>query len=299
MFSSSDGVVINNEVNCPNDKYIKKFLWSSYFHDSSIINIKYKQDKKTLMMQIESSHDIDHDEALNKFNGNRKAIKSYVNKNKNKYRYILEFSGCEYFEQQVSDLGWEYIFGYFKDSARLKINKKSKNKLYHYRIIISGGYIDIIFSKFTIKKMQGEISIKNSKIKNIKDSWLNDFLEKYKSCILSNGEVNVRKAKDKLESGNEWEKGCMLHYFTYYTQKPVLKYAKVILESDWDEFDISRSCAINAIGMQGDEADIPLLLKEYVNIEKKCIQDELSRGVATLTKRHVMDAIEMVNLRNM
>jgi len=43
VFNSAYGVIINDEINCPNNKYIKHFLWTSYFHDSEIIDIELER----------------------------------------------------------------------------------------------------------------------------------------------------------------------------------------------------------------------------------------------------------------
>ena len=36
---------IEHEIECPNDKYIKHYLWRDYFHDSSIETIEFKNSK--------------------------------------------------------------------------------------------------------------------------------------------------------------------------------------------------------------------------------------------------------------
>lgn len=59
MLNSAYGVVINDEINCPDNKYIKHFLWASYFHDSKIISIELEKISNQLVLVIESVYDID------------------------------------------------------------------------------------------------------------------------------------------------------------------------------------------------------------------------------------------------
>ena len=67
----------------------------------------------------------------------------------------------------------DFIFCYFKESAKLKlIERDTGKKKYHLRIITSSGYMDIIFSEFSIKKVEGKITIKDKKIREYKTQWL-------------------------------------------------------------------------------------------------------------------------------
>ncbi|NLN48535.1 MAG: hypothetical protein GX154_05505 [Clostridiales bacterium] len=171
LFSSVGGVIINNEIDCPNNKYIKHFLWTSYFHDSKIISTKLKRQSDQLVLLIESIYDIDRD--WYKLEGGKKEKLKYIQDNKNQYRYKLYFNECMFFNHEAYGNDNDFIFCYFKESAKLKlIERDTGKKKYHLRIITSSGYMDIIFSEFSIKKVEGKITIKDKKIREYKTQWL-------------------------------------------------------------------------------------------------------------------------------
>ncbi|WMM26015.1 hypothetical protein RBU61_04900 [Tissierella sp. MB52-C2] len=299
MFNSAYGVIINDEINCPNNKYIKHFLWTSYFHDSEIISIKLERKSNQLVLLIESIYDIDKD--WGKLEGSRKEKRKYMQDNNNRYIYKLCFNECMFFNHESYDGSNDFIFCYFKRSAKLKMIEKNTGKeKYHLRIVTSGGYIDIIFSEFVIKKVEGRIVIKDKQIKNYKIQWLEklaNYLEGY--FMRENNEVDDEKLKRNLFEGDDMERCIALYYFLNYTNESIIKYAYDILDLDKDYYELSRSYAITAIGQQGSKKDIPILIEEYLDIERKYSREEEYYGNALLSKRHVMDAIEMINYCNM
>lgn len=70
----------------------------------------------------------------------------------------------------------DYINGRFKNSVVLqKIIKKTNKQYYHFRISTDDGYLDIIFSKFKIKKSTGRIYIKDIKAEDYNLKWLQQY----------------------------------------------------------------------------------------------------------------------------
>lgn len=290
-----------NEIKCPNDKYIKHFLWSDYFHDSKITMIQFNNSKgkenycpDQVILTLESCNDIDKD--WDKLKGTDTEKKTYINENKDKYKYDLYFSNCKYFNYEKSIMANDYINGRFKDTAILHKIKKSTNKLYyHFRIATDDGYLDIIFSKFKIRKLIGRIRIKDTEIKDYHINWL----QKYNRGILlmKNGEFDKIKLIELITKGDDVERYYTLLYFMKYTKETIINYARDIMLLDWDNYEMSKIMAISVIGKQGSKNDIPMLIEKYFTIESKFSRGGMCYCSTLLPKRHVMDAIEYIKYR--
>lgn len=295
-----------HEIKCPNDKYIKHFLWSDYFHDSKIQMIEFNNSKGNekifpdqIVLTIKSCRDIDNE--WDRLNGTKIEKEIYITDNKNKYIYNLYFVDCKYFNYEKSIKVNDYINGRFKNTAILQKITKSTNKYYyHFRISTDDGYLDVIFSKFKIKKLIGRIYIKDTQIRNneIKDYNIN-WLKKYDKGILlmENGELNKMKLLELMNSGDDVERYYALYYFMKYDNETVTDYARNIIRLDWDDYEMSKIMAISLIGNQGDRQDLPALLKEYFAVEERLSNDSTCYCSTLLPKRHIMDAIEKIKYR--
>lgn len=290
-----------NEIKCPNDKYIKHYLWRDYFHDSQITMIQFNDSKgknnycpDQVVLTIESCIDMDKD--YDKLKGTDTEKKNYINENKVKYTYNLYFSDCKYFNYEKSIMANDYINGRFKDTAILHKIIKSTNKLYyHFRIATDDGYIDIIFSKFRIRKLIGRIRIKDIEIKDYHINWL----EKYNKGILlmENGELDKIKLIELMCKGDDIERYYTLFYYMNYTKDTIITYAREIMLLDWDNYEMSKIMAISVIGKQGCKNDIPMLTEEYFSIEAKYSREGICFCSTLLPKRHFMDAIDFIKYR--
>lgn len=290
-----------NEITCPNDKYIKYYLWSDYFHDSKIKTIEFNNSKRKdnnwpdqVILTLESCIDIDME--WDKLKGTGIEKKAYVTNNKAKYMYNLHFIDCKYFNYEKSININDYINGRFKDTAILQKIKKATNKVYyHFRIATDDGYIDVIFSKFKIKKAIGRINIKDTETKEYHIQWL----QKYNDGILlmENGELNKINLLELLSNGDDIERYYVLHYFMKCTDETIINYARDIMQLDWDNFEMSKIMAISIIGMMGNRNDLPLLFDEYFTVEERLSKGGICYCSTLLPKRHVMDAIEKIKYR--
>lgn len=290
-----------NEIECPKDKYIKYYLWSDYFHDSKIKTIEFSNSKgkdnycpDQVVLTLESCIDVDME--WDKLKGTDIEKRAYVEKNKSKYIYKLYFSDCKYFNYEKSILANDYINGRFKSTAILQKIIKSANKLYyHFRIATDDGYLDIIFSKFKIKKLIGRIRIKDTEIKDYNINWL----QKYDKGVLlgENGELDDKKILEIMKNGDDIERYYALYYFINYTNEIMIDYARDIMLLDWDNFETCKSMAISVIGIQGNKKDLPLLFEEYFIMEERISKQNVCYGSILLPKRHIMDAIEKIKYR--
>ena len=66
-----------HEIFCPDNKGIRNYLWSDYFHDSEIVNVSFDRQKRTVILTIECIRD--QDEIWDKLKGDREARWAYVN----------------------------------------------------------------------------------------------------------------------------------------------------------------------------------------------------------------------------
>ena len=136
------------EAEFPLEKATQKFLVSDYFHDSRIQDIKMDHRKHELIIRLQCCRDWE--------------TANVGSLDDAQYTYYLRFSGVYGF-RSVTELRWtDYINGRFKQTAWLnEQQQRTKSKLYQFRMGLSDGYIDLLFSRFSIRKASGRISYKD------------------------------------------------------------------------------------------------------------------------------------------
>jgi len=290
-----------NEIECPSDKYIKYFLWSDYFHDSKIETIHFCNSKgekyhrpNQVVITIESCRDIDAE--WDRLKGTYDEKKDYISKNRSKYLYNLYFDDCKYFNYEKSLFVNDYINGRFKNSSTLqKIMKNTNKYYYHFRIGTDDGFLDVVFSKFRIKKSIGRIYIKDIEVTDYNIAWL----QKYNkgNLLMQDGQLDEIKLLELLNTGDGEERYFALYYFIMYTKEKIINYARDIMDLGWDNYECAKIMAIHAIGVQGDKSDEQLLIKEYFAVEGRLTKQNVCYCSTLLPKRHIMDAIEKIKYR--
>ena len=136
------------EAEFPLKKTIRKFLVSDYFHDSRIIDIKMDHRKHELIISLQCCRDWE--------------TANVGSLDDAQYTFFLRFSGVYGFHSLTESRTSEYINGRFKQTAWLnEQQQRTKRKLYQFRIGLSDGYIDLIFSSFSIRKAVGRISYRD------------------------------------------------------------------------------------------------------------------------------------------
>ena len=133
------------EAEFPLEKAVQKFLVSDYFHDSEIRSAELNSTRRELVIRLQCRRDWE--------SAGEGAFEDA------RYTYILRFS-CVHGFRSVTDLCWpEYINGRFKQTAWLRERQKqTKRKLYQFRIGLADGFLDILFSHFSVRKETGRIS---------------------------------------------------------------------------------------------------------------------------------------------
>lgn len=249
-----------HEIECPDKRELRGFLWVDYFHDSSIMKIDFNEEKHVLNMDVlcdtdfEQMYDIKIDE-------NEKLMRCIYN---------LKFEGILYFSMQRHFECGDWINGRFKNSARLKnLQCKSKVCIYHYRIQLADGYCDIIFKRFSIHKKLGNIKYKD---------WQFKAYNRYgtaKSYIFDD-------CLQKALNGDDFDRFYAMEELYNNNAKEVYEIAKknILIEDN----DDSSAISAYIIGKMGNKADIGLLIEYYKQILKK---------ENFLLLRNAMDSIEL------
>lgn len=193
-----------HEIEDIRDRYLRYFFGYDYFHDGVIHNIEVLNDtdiELTISCFREWEQDLHNKQILLTEEGND--FKQHISDDQ--YKYKCTFKDCRYFNTEIIENGYIYLNGRFKDSVIVrKINKGNKRFL-HYRIQTTGGYIDIVFSKFQIKRVLGKINIPN-RVSNI--TIFEHIRRKYEN-------TNIETIRNTAEFGDDIDKMFAISYLGY------------------------------------------------------------------------------------
>lgn len=133
------------EAEFPLEKAVQKFLLSDYFHDSHICYVEFDSIRREALIRLQCCRDWEN------------SAKGSLDDPQ--YTYILHFYGVCGFRNITELRSADYINGRFKNTAWLnEQQKRTKRKVYQYRIEVSDGYLDILFARFSIRKAVGRIT---------------------------------------------------------------------------------------------------------------------------------------------
>jgi len=262
-----------HEITCPDNKGIRNYLWYDHFHDSNIVDISFNHRKGLAVMALESCRDIDN--MWDKLKGDFDVRRAYIDENIDSFTYILTFKRAKYFHSERLVMGDDYINGRFKDTAMLKkLIAENKKQLYHFRIQTNDGFIDVIFSDFTIKKKAGRVKYP-----------INEIIR----------QTNKRFTEDAIKTalnGDDFGRFLAMREL-YQENDPML--LDIARKNLWFDDD-GDACLYSAylLGKLGDTNDIPNLLEIYLKIEERPV----FRYNAVQPKRIVLDAIELIHYRD-
>lgn len=152
----------HHEIPCPEDRAIRKFLWSDYFHDADLNHIEH--DRPAIGdLTIQAACVWEMDELWPSIPGETREEKlaTFDQHLAPHITYRLRFHRVRHFEH-VIDRTWlgmeEILCGRFKDTPLLRRLQAAVGKpLYHLRFRTSCGYMDIVFERFTIRKVAGRV----------------------------------------------------------------------------------------------------------------------------------------------
>ena len=255
-----------NEFKQINNKKLEDFFGNDYFHDGFILFIE-SFEEQTVKMRFACER-----EWANEQTNTGDWFDQILNED---YHYNVYFKDCLYLNMEINDFPIEYINGRFKNSAKLKlINKESGKSNYHLRMqIASGGFIDIIFSDFSIEKLNGDIP-------TFEDSILSHYYHisnRFDSSLDISDIRNISIDEDHFNRD-----GAIVHLFNLndpFAQEAAIKG----LESEEDDVKI---VAIFVLGHLADVQIMPKLLTLWANTD------------FPIMKRHILDSVEKIIERN-
>lgn len=259
---------------------MRKFLWCDYFHDSIISDISFssalekaRPHKDCVTLTIHCRRD--WEKAYTPPLANARPDNGWAFLTNGDFTYFLLFCGVEYFEIVNEFSSIEYLNGRFKNTQAVREwNVGGKRLYYHFRIQILGGYMDIIFNGFKIKKAIGRVNYSAKE-------YLFDRVfprEAAETCPSQQPVFPVDTAVDDFDCFIEMQK-------LFRENSPALAaYARQCLKSALPIKD-AKPYAAYVLGKVGEKSDLDLVREIYFQAKSK------------LQKRHILDAIESLEAR--
>ncbi len=266
-----------HEIECPPNRGIMNYLWYDYLHDSTISNIVFDHNREWVTFTLECCYDID--QKWDKLKWNREERNSYIDQHKDEFIYILSFKGVRYFHDERLIMYNDYLNGRFKNSAILcKLKAETKKPLYHFRMKIDDGYIDIIFSDFQVKKRLGRVKYPVHQI----------FYHSESASLID---------KQTALTGDDYDRFNSMQKLYQANDESILE---IVRENLYLRDDFEDSCLYSAylLGKLGDKSDLNNLFELYLNIESYLIKNSICRCSTLLPKRNILDAIELIKFKN-
>lgn len=261
-----------HEISDIKDRNLRYFFAYDYFHDGTIHNIQIVDDKS---IEITITCYREWEDNYNLGKGFSSSAEGYVDFRSHlfddKYRYICYFEDCKYYNSEILENGYVFLNGRFKDSAKVReLNNSSRKRYLHFRIQATGGYIDIIFSKFQVRKATGEVRIPKQ-VSNI--TLFEHVTKKF-------NKVDIENIRELARTGDDIDKLFALQYLGYINDPLAVGLAiNALKEED------ARIASFWILGNYGDTDIVPILFNEWSSAEG-------------LLKRHAQDAIEKIVYRN-
>jgi hypothetical protein len=263
-----------HEIACPDNRAIRKYLWEDYFHDSKITDIKFDKSSNKVVLTLESNTDLN--DAFEKFKMNHEEFWEYVSRNINKFTYELIFIGAQHVQIERRLDSSDYINGRFKDTALVnKLSIGRKKKLYHFRIKVADGFLDVIFSDFNIRKKEGNVDYKvhNTSFQFMPDNLLD--------------EIEIVKLAKHGEDFERYKAMKELYEMGYPNLLDIVRHNMDLN----DELEDTCFYACFLLGILGEQEDIINLLHIFCRI------DCFYKSSQYLIKKNILDAIEKITGR--
>ena len=275
----------HHEIPCPDDRAIRKFLWSDYFHDADLNHIRH--DHPAIGdLSIQATCVWEMDKHWPSIPGETREEKlAYFDQHlAPNITYHLRFHRVRHFEHVISRtwLGVEEIIcGRFKDTPlRRRLQKTFGKPLYHLRFRTSCGYMDIVFEHFSIRKMTGRVDYR----------WTEDISRDYWHESMA---ADARSALEALSAAPE-------HTLAEYDRESLLTarlftcaetgdldgvrtLARQIVAGTDERASFAAEYAVYLLGFHGDAGDLPTLTQLLFRPDAE-----------SLTTRNTRDAIERI-----
>jgi len=270
----------SHEIPCPEDRAMRKFLWSDYFHDSMLLRIE--PDGVTLCITLRSERDTD---ALwPTLPGTREEKLVQLDALAPRLTYTLRFHGTQQYRYTLEGMPYhkdEFLNARFKDTPLLRrLQEQSGKPLYHLRIQTACGLIDVVFERFTLRKQEGRVSYRLL--------WTIQHEEGFDSLMKPRpGEADQPITPD-TDDGDLDDILCARLYERHHAQDlpGTVALARETLHTYRGRLWLAEPYAAMLLGLYGDESDLPTLEAMY-----------LTSDLHQISRAHVMDAIERIRER--
>ncbi|MFD1736389.1 HEAT repeat domain-containing protein [Bacillus salitolerans] len=259
-----------HEVGSIKNRELRYFIGNDYFHDGAIHKIEFVNEE---VLEIVVSCEREWVADYNLTEGYSPESIGYDQRFNEKYMYRLKFLDCKLFETNISENGLEYINGRFKDTARLQqIKRVEKKEHFHFRMQLSGGYVDIIFGDFTIEKVNGE---------GIPLIDIGDIIP-FSHALNTFKDVPIEEVRNESLNGDWLDRYLAIQYLSEVDDTYALVSAMKSLNHEDDEVKLS---AVHVLGKYANRDVVPTLFQMWLK------SDEV------LFKKHIMDNIEKIHYR--
>lgn len=251
---------------------MRKFLWSDYFHDSLISDVSFLDasaaNKWPRNLFLTLYCDCDCANAYQSLPVKKRPGVGRGFLMSGPFTYRLTFYNVMQFDFKSDGAYCEYINGRFKDSRLVReLNAESKTPYYHFRIQLGYGYayMDIVFQKFQIRKLQGRVNYAEPPLDELVRSSSHPFAE----------------TADWLppEEAEDWTRFGTLQKLYCEGNPALASYARDCLRSALPLED-SKPYAAYLLGKAGDKSDLEAVKTVYFQTKNE------------LQKKHLADAIE-------
>lgn len=274
-----------HEIPCPDDRAIRKFLWSDYFHDASLDHIEHDRPAfGDLTIQAACVWEVD--KLWPSVPGQtREEKRAYFDQHlAPRVTYRLRFHRVRHFEHAI-DRTWlgaeELLSGRFKDTPlRRRLQKALGKPLYHLRFRTSCGYMDVIFERFSIRKVEGRVDYRWSG---------DDTLDFWRECMATDAQSTLKALKGTPEDSlDEYDRASLLTARLFACDEAsdpegIRTLARQIIAGNDARASFEEEYAVYLLGFHGEESDI-LPLMQLLH----------RPGTDPLAARNLCDAIERI-----
>lgn len=261
-----------HEIPCPEDRAIRKFLWYSAFHDAQILALQNDDGRDRFV-------------TLRIFGGGYSVRRG---------EYLLRFHGVRHIEYASEPGSSDRLYAtIFLNSAALHQEQAECSRpLYHLRILTWGGYMDLIFERFTIRLEGGRVDYRPQELDDAVIAASRD--RRYRSAhaeaanrLASSHPYDMDEAS-YIALGLRDEDLDEYHAFGLYITardkgpEAVAAHAREVLEQALARFS-APAYAAHLLGLHGTAEDLPrltaLLLAQptWSNLNRRILLDAMAR----------------------
>lgn len=277
-----------HEIPCPDDRAIRKFLWNDCFHDGVIECVAHDQPAAgDVTVQVHASAWPGDEVWASIPPGTRREQHAYYEEHlRPRLTYRLRFHRVRHFQHIMgSDYAYEEMLcARFRDTPLLRrLQAQCGKPLYHLRIHTTHGVMDIVFERFTIRRLYGRVDYRCDM-----DAGRSFWYEAMQSDVHSALRRLSGVREDEMDESDriDWLMGRMFTYEQEGNVAGMLPLAREAITVRPGALWPADAYAARLLGFHGDSSDLPALVR-------RCFDPDID-GFAMLETK---DAIERIRER--